>query len=309
MAIHFKCANPECGRPMRAPDGTEGRKATCPFCNTLQTVPQPQPEPEDDFIELAGDESLPEELDSGLSQELGQFEEKPAAQSADQQAAEPAVTCSMCSHAIPPGMHACPSCGNIEGAGLADAANQKESSGIAAVIIVLGVLVLLASVAGYFLMKSLQRINTSPSVSGLPTAPVPADKPAVVPPGDKATVRPSVAKGLVIPKQQPSSKVKAESLNRMHRIGTSLVAYGTSHGGKYPDSMENLGLGQVVLHSPADPARRYVYVPGRSLDSPDDIVVYDPVVYGGKVLALAAGGDLREIPHEEIERVLKPATE
>ena len=42
MPIRFSCENPQCGRRMKAPDGTAGRKARCPACGTIQVIPSPE---------------------------------------------------------------------------------------------------------------------------------------------------------------------------------------------------------------------------------------------------------------------------
>lgn len=39
MSIRFTCANVECGREVAAPDGSEGKKARCPHCGEVQTIP------------------------------------------------------------------------------------------------------------------------------------------------------------------------------------------------------------------------------------------------------------------------------
>ncbi len=43
MAIRFNCDNPDCGREVRAPDGTEGKKAKCPHCGKVQVIPAVAP--------------------------------------------------------------------------------------------------------------------------------------------------------------------------------------------------------------------------------------------------------------------------
>ncbi|MBN1553273.1 MAG: hypothetical protein JXA11_00895 [Phycisphaerae bacterium] len=48
MPISFRCCNPDCRQIVKAPDGTEGRKARCPICKTPQTIPgaaEPEPIP------------------------------------------------------------------------------------------------------------------------------------------------------------------------------------------------------------------------------------------------------------------------
>ena len=40
MPIEFRC--PQCGRLLRAGDGTSGRRALCPGCGAFSTVPEPE---------------------------------------------------------------------------------------------------------------------------------------------------------------------------------------------------------------------------------------------------------------------------
>jgi len=42
MAIVFRCIAEGCGRRVKAPDGTEGKKSRCPHCQTSQRVPGQQ---------------------------------------------------------------------------------------------------------------------------------------------------------------------------------------------------------------------------------------------------------------------------
>lgn len=67
MAIEFPCQNPQCGKKMKAPAGTAGRKARCPLCKTVQVIPAPAPPPPpeppavDDSLLGFSDEDLAEE--------------------------------------------------------------------------------------------------------------------------------------------------------------------------------------------------------------------------------------------------------
>ena len=49
MSIRFTCANAECGRDVVAPDGSAGRKARCPYCGEVQTIPVVEPAGADPF--------------------------------------------------------------------------------------------------------------------------------------------------------------------------------------------------------------------------------------------------------------------
>ena len=44
MPIRFNCVNPACGREVRAPDGSEGKKSKCPHCGQVQVIPAAAPE-------------------------------------------------------------------------------------------------------------------------------------------------------------------------------------------------------------------------------------------------------------------------
>ena len=41
MSISWHCA---CGKSLKAPDGSEGKRARCPACGTINQVPRPEPE-------------------------------------------------------------------------------------------------------------------------------------------------------------------------------------------------------------------------------------------------------------------------
>ena len=48
MPITFNCA---CGKTLRVPDASAGRRAKCPACNAVVTIPAPEPEPEFEIVE------------------------------------------------------------------------------------------------------------------------------------------------------------------------------------------------------------------------------------------------------------------
>jgi hypothetical protein len=50
MPITFNCT---CGKTLRVPDETAGRRAKCPACNAVVNVPKPEPEPEFEVVEEA----------------------------------------------------------------------------------------------------------------------------------------------------------------------------------------------------------------------------------------------------------------
>jgi len=96
MSIHFTCPNHACGRAMRAPDGSAGKKARCPSCKTVVTIPVQSEAEEDGTIRLA---DLPEE--DTPQREAGGYE--PSAPGPRMQ------SCPVCGSEYPLGQ-ACPRC-------------------------------------------------------------------------------------------------------------------------------------------------------------------------------------------------------
>ena len=85
MAISFPCDNLSCGKMVRAPDGTEGKKARCPMCGTVQVIPA--------------------SLDELTLPPLEFADEPPPA------AGPPSVRCAECGAILPPAASLCSQCG------------------------------------------------------------------------------------------------------------------------------------------------------------------------------------------------------
>ncbi len=85
MAISFPCNNAACGKMMRAPDGTEGKKARCSLCGAVQVIPLPPAELIPSLLEFA-DEPSPV-------------------------AGPPPVRCAECGAVLPPKASLCSQCG------------------------------------------------------------------------------------------------------------------------------------------------------------------------------------------------------
>lgn len=56
MTIRFVCSNRMCQKPMLAPDGSQGRKAKCPLCGSVQPVPDLM---DKELVPLAGEDLPP----------------------------------------------------------------------------------------------------------------------------------------------------------------------------------------------------------------------------------------------------------
>jgi hypothetical protein len=85
MTISFRCNNPNCQKSVNAPDGTEGRKARCPQCGTIQVIPTSAPEPEFEPLRFLEKDSPPAVADD--------------------------VSCGDCGAKLPPNAMLCSQCG------------------------------------------------------------------------------------------------------------------------------------------------------------------------------------------------------
>ncbi len=93
MTIRFNCINPGCRKTMKSPDETAGKRARCPACGQVQTIPA-APEPV-----APRPPAAPLHLD-----------EPPAAPAPRQGESAPAMnTCVVCGASYPQGQ-ACPTC-------------------------------------------------------------------------------------------------------------------------------------------------------------------------------------------------------
>jgi len=96
MSIRFTCSNPGCGRTMHAPDGSGGKKARCPSCKAIVTIPAATGTEDDGTIKLA---DLPED-------------EAPQREAADYETRAEGLrvqTCAICGSEYPLGQ-TCPRC-------------------------------------------------------------------------------------------------------------------------------------------------------------------------------------------------------
>jgi len=108
MPIRFPCS--ACGKTMRAPDGSTGKKAKCPLCGGVQVIPA--------------------EDSAGLFPPVAR--EQPAAAQPAAPTGAGTIDCPNCGGAMPGAASACPACGWVKGSGLsvtAGAAAEQDAPG------------------------------------------------------------------------------------------------------------------------------------------------------------------------------------
>jgi hypothetical protein len=101
----------------------------------------------------------------------------------------------------------------------------------------------------------------------------------------------------------------ASSKQNLKNIEYAITMYSVEKGTS-PASLEELvKAGSIVdagMISPGDPKKvaKYIYLPAANHKG-EDILVYDPVSYGGQVPFLAVDGSVKSIDAQEFERRLK----
>lgn len=88
----------------------------------------------------------------------------------------------------------------------------------------------------------------------------------------------------------------AVSQANMSAVGKTLMMY-VQENDKFPASLEEL---KMNVASPGDPTKKFTYVKGQMPNSPaGNIVAYDPVSYGGKIVVLKVDGSVETLASEE----------
>lgn len=101
MPIQFKCN--QCGRKLQAPDSAAGRRAKCPDCGTVMTIPGDVYDAEEVAV---AEEVIPATRQEGEGA-YGLAEPAPRREEADR------TPCAMCGELIPAGAAKCRYCGEI----------------------------------------------------------------------------------------------------------------------------------------------------------------------------------------------------
>jgi DNA-directed RNA polymerase subunit RPC12/RpoP len=116
MSIRFNCSR--CGKPLVAPEGTTGKKTTCPKCNTKQLIPEGVYEAES--VDDGGVGAPGVEIDDGGGYELerpGEAQERPT---------ERKRPCPMCGEQIMVSAIKCRYCGEIFDPALRRSASRRR---------------------------------------------------------------------------------------------------------------------------------------------------------------------------------------
>jgi hypothetical protein len=101
----------------------------------------------------------------------------------------------------------------------------------------------------------------------------------------------------------------AVSQSNLANLSQAMTAYAIEKDGKFPASLDELvksgTIPEQLLASPADPKVKDVYIPGQSQASPGaNILIYEPVSYGGKVPFLAVNGSVGTLGPDELQQRL-----
>ena len=295
MSISFKCDNPSCGKQVRAPDDTSGKKARCPSCGRIQIVPTP----EADWMNLADLADGPPPADS----------ERPRARP--------------------------PMPGPRPGMSSSGRPMRKSGWTLSAKTVRIGAAIAALAVICVLIVLCLPDSQPPPAHRpGTPSgglevvdqqAPATqlARKPAPQPAAPRAEAQPAKPRtkkdrvvhdpflgyGAALLGARKVGKGGAARGN-FAALGTALLMYADERKGRFPPSLEDLVndgyMPAKVLRSSGDPDEEVVYLPGfnRASDG-ETIVAYDPVEYRGKIVILRVNGTVSTLKSEaELERIL-----
>lgn len=95
---------------------------------------------------------------------------------------------------------------------------------------------------------------------------------------------------------------------RLARLGESLRQYAHEHDGTFPANREVSGVDERQWLLPEANGLRYVYIPGRTLDSWTTPVAYEPEFDDGDVLVLLVSGQVQAVSRERLREMLGEAT-
>lgn len=87
-------------------------------------------------------------------------------------------------------------------------------------------------------------------------------------------------------------------------MSQQLRKFAAEHDGNYPASEDESMLRTEYWLVPQQCGLRYVYVAGRKNTDRDAPLVDEPSADGGKVLVATAGGDVLEMPFDEVAKRL-----
>ena len=102
---------------------------------------------------------------------------------------------------------------------------------------------------------------------------------------------------------------RAVSQSNLVGLSQAITMYALQNGGKFPATLDDLvksgAIASDALASPADKNIKYAYLPGQTQSSPaDNILIYEPVSYNGKVVLLTVDGAVSMIDQAQLDERL-----
>ena len=90
---------------------------------------------------------------------------------------------------------------------------------------------------------------------------------------------------------------------QLERLGVALLQFAATHQGRFPDNRERSSLPAELWDVPESGGLRFVHLPGKSADTPEAILAYEPELDAERRLILKADGSVVTLPADEFERL------
>lgn len=100
-------------------------------------------------------------------------------------------------------------------------------------------------------------------------------------------------------KSDVASPIVARSVQLLS-LGNALRQWAERNDKQLPSADQAGEINDSLWSVPGLPGTRYLYVPGATLADQRRIIAYEPQVNGGDALAVTAGGELVQLPYEEL---------
>jgi hypothetical protein len=91
---------------------------------------------------------------------------------------------------------------------------------------------------------------------------------------------------------------------RLERLRTALWHFAATHAGHFPSETETATIPAELWEVPDAPGLRYLYVPGRSANNAEELLVYEPELVSDQRLVLQTNGGIVHWSTADIHRAL-----
>lgn len=110
---------------------------------------------------------------------------------------------------------------------------------------------------------------------------------------------------------EPPASAPEETLHEtrragLQRLGLELLHFAAAHDGRFPTADEAAEIDADVWACPGQSALRYLYQPGLTSADEGKILAIEPAVFEDEQFVLFAGGEVRQMPNDEIRSALPP---